>query len=251
MYPDLFGIPDFSYTLMLLLGIFSAIGLLIFYLWKQKINRNGIIDTIVSACAAIVFGVMGAILTQNLYNFIKEPNSFHWAWGMTFYGGLFFGVGSFLLVFYLLERKQKNVSIKEILIIAPACITLAHAFGRIGCLLAGCCYGIETNAWFGLQCSEYDSLKRVPTQLFEAIFLFILSFALSLLAFKKKFTLNFPMYMLAYGVFRFVIEFFRDDERGGANIGLSPSQIWCIVLVACSIPLAIVFRKFIFNKENN
>lgn len=248
MYPDLFGIPDSSYIFMICLGIIAAFIILVLYLVKAKVSRNGIIDACACGCFAIAIGIVGAILMQNLYNLIKDPSSYSWSWGMTFYGGLIFGVGAFLLLFTLVTKKTKSISIKEILIIAPSCITMAHALGRIGCFLAGCCYGIEMEN--GLHCSSVDNLSHLPTQLIEAGFLFILSSALIVLAFKKKFIYAFPLYMLLYGIFRFIIEFFRGDERGSFIIGLSPSQFWCIVIVVLVVPTFFLFNKVIFkNKE--
>ncbi|MCF0108294.1 MAG: prolipoprotein diacylglyceryl transferase [Bacilli bacterium] len=249
MYPDLFGIPNFSYMFMLILGLISAFVIAVIYFVKTGISRNGIIDTCASGLFAIAIGIVGAILTQNLYNFIDNPSSYVWTWSMTFYGGLIFGVGGFLLAFYLLTRKTRSISIKSILIIAPACITAAHALGRIGCFLAGCCYGIEIEN--GLQCSSVDELYHLPTQLIESGFLFILSSIFIVIAFKKNYKYAFPVYMIAYGLFRFIIEYFRSDERGSFILGLSPSQFWCLIIIALCIPTYYLFKLLIFKEEGN
>lgn len=259
MFPDLFGINDFSYVLMILLGVIAAFAMLILYLKKANLKTTAILDVLICACFSILIGIIGAILTQNLYEVVRDPQNYKWSWGMTFYGGLLFGAAAFIVLFKIAEKKEEGLTFRTILVIAPACITLAHAFGRIGCLLAGCCYGIETNSWIGLDCSSVDHLKRVPTQLFESIFLFILSGGLAYLAFAKHFKYTFPVYLFLYGIFRFVIEFFRDDDRGGLAVGLSPSQYWCIALVVLSIPLVYLLRFVIYKekgfsyeqKENN
>ena len=90
---------------------------------------------------------------------------------MTFYGGLFGGVLGFLLTYYFI-RKNVNFKIMEVVKVAPVSIAIAHCIGRIGCTLAGCCYGKPTDSWIGIDLPGHG--KVIPTQLFEAIFLLIL-----------------------------------------------------------------------------
>lgn len=250
MFPDLFGIPDSSYILMIVIGVIACFSLLVIYLIKQGYKRNPILNVLIISCIAIVFGLAGGILTQNLYELLSHPTTYHWTWAMTFYGGLIFGAGSFILFKFILFKKEEQVSWRDILIIVPSCIALAHAFGRIGCFLGGCCYGKVTTSPIGLPCSSVDDLNHIPTQLFEAAFLFILSSVLGILAFYKHSKCCFSVYMLLYGVFRFIIEFFRGDDRGGAFLYMSPSQIWSIILIALAVPTYVLLNKFVY-KENN
>ena len=141
------------------------------------------------------------------------------------------------------------MDISEIVIIAPPAITLAHAFGRIGCFMAGCCYGKETDSWIGVQ-FPFLSYKVVPTQLLESIFLFILTGVLLLLVFKFKFKYTFIVYLGAYSIWRFVIEFFRGDYRGSFLGIFSPSQIWCIAIWMIIVPLFILLRKKVFTNKH-
>jgi phosphatidylglycerol:prolipoprotein diacylglycerol transferase len=81
--------------------------------------------------------------------------------------------------------------------------------------------------------------RYVPIQLFEAIFLFALTAVLLVLFFKnngkKKFPLL-PTYAFFYGVWRFLIEFWRGDERGKTIVPfLSPSQLIAVLLIVASI----------------
>jgi len=113
--------------------------------------------------------------------------------------------------------------------------------------LSGCCYGKITDSWIGVTFQNVEG-KRIPTQLIEAIFLFLLTAVLLIFAFKNITKYTMIIYIMSYAIFRFVIEFFRDDPRGVA-FALSPSQIWCIVLFVLSIPCIFIFRKFIFSKN--
>ena len=116
---------------------------------------------------------------------------------------------------------------KTLLLVAPLCILVAHAFGRIGCLMAGCCHGtyLGSDYVFGGIYMKGGSGwgYYVPTQLYESIFLFIDFAVLSLLLVKKNANYIMPAYLISYGVFRFIIEFVRDDYRGFEGI-MSPSQ---------------------------
>lgn len=247
MYPKLFGVID-SYSVMMVLAVVAAFILLFIFLYKRKTTQKEIIDIVICGSFAVTTGLIFAILFQNLYEFVQDINNYHWTWGMTFYGGLFGGVFGYLLMYVIYIRRQADGDIRKMLIIAPACITLAHAIGRIGCFLEGCCYGIDTTEWYGLY---FPSLGRtvIPTQLYESIFLFALSAVLIFLAFKVNYHYTFVIYLLAYGVFRFLIEFIRGDERG-AFIGIfSPSQIWSIVLLVIAVPLFFILRNIIFKDK--
>lgn len=242
MYPNLFGIDNFSYTLCMFVGIILAFVFEIVYLKKKRISKEGVIDLIICGCFAIAVGVIFAILFENLYELIEKGSEYVWTWAMTFYGGLFGGVLGFLAVYFIM-RKNCNFDIKVILKSAPIAIALAHSIGRIGCFLAGCCYGKETDSWIGLPCAHpKPGINVIPTQLIEAIFLLILFGVMLFLLLKFNFKYNLVVYTFGYSIFRFIIEFFRDDPRGVA-FALSPSQIFCIVLFVLGIPLIFLLKK--------
>ena len=255
MYPKLFGLIE-SYTVMMIVGIVAALALFEVYFRKILKEPGGKVFYLeMDLILAIAIGLAGAYLMQNLYDFIQDPAHYHWNWSLTFYGGLIFGVGSFLIIYYFWVRKHYPGSCEKIFWIAPSSICLAHAFGRIGCFLAGCCYGLPTNEWYGIQ-FETTAEKVIPTNLFEAIFLFALSAVLILLAIKKKTPYGLSLYLVAYGIWRFFIEFARGDYRGSFIPGLTPSQFWSILLALLGIAY-FVFRQFIWPrikkqpKQNN
>jgi phosphatidylglycerol:prolipoprotein diacylglycerol transferase len=125
--------------------------------------------------------------------------------------------------------------------VAPCGITIAHALGRIGCFFAGCCGGIKTDSFLGMYFPQH-SYKVFPTQLFEAVFLLFLFAVLSYLFFKD-YKINMIVYLLAYGIFRFMLEFIRGDERGEFIFSfLSPSQTISIFLIITA--LILLYKKF-------
>ena len=169
---------------------------------------------------------------------------------MTFYGGLVGGIAVFLIGYVLVIRRKYPDSdfINDIMVIAPAGIAVAHAFGRIGCFMAGCCYGIETDSPLGVRFPGMEH-NVYPTQLFEAISLFLLFGLLYYLAFYKRTKHTLSVYLIGYGVWRFLIEFIRGDDRGAYMLGLSPSQWFSIVAVAIGIGLIIYFNIVKIKKD--
>ncbi|MCR5309629.1 MAG: prolipoprotein diacylglyceryl transferase [Bacilli bacterium] len=247
MCPDLFGIEDFSYILLIAIGIATSIFWIVFYFKRRNYSRNAILDIIACTFFTIALGIVGAMLFQNLYDLIKDPQNYTFTFSMTFYGGLIVGVIVFILLYIFYLKKHDNILFEDVVKVAPICITSAHAFGRIGCFLAGCCYGKHTDSWIGIEFPVIG--KRIPTQLIEAIFLFVLTGILFFLIFKAQFKYTLHVYMAAYSIFRFIIEFFRgDDGRGGTLLGLYPSQVICVLIWIIFVPTLLILRKYVFNK---
>lgn len=244
MLPKL-GFLD-TYSIFLIIGMFSALFLVEVYYRTNHFDKNKMTALELLAIISIILGLAFANLFQNVYDFIQNSKDFSWSWNFTFYGGLLGGAAVFLLGYFIVVRRIYGPCLNEALKIAPASITTGHAFGRIGCFLHGCCYGKPTNSWLGVQFTT-TAEKVYPTNLFEAIFLFILSGILFFLAMKKLGKWCFPIYMMSYGVWRFFIEYLRGDYRGSFIPGLTPSQFWSIILflggIAYLIVLIVLWRK--------
>ena len=234
-------------------GIMIAIGIVLCFLCLYIFEKKFITDhkfmdfVVVNGCVAIFIGFLSAAIFQGVYNYIDNPeNGFSINGGITFIGGLIGGVISFLVGYQIFKNKYQTKLIEIISYIPPA-IVIAHAFGRVGCYFSECCYGVETDKWYGIILS--NGTKVIPTHLFEAGFLFILFIVLFILAYKKKFLYNFCIYTFSYGVWRFLIEYLRGDERGSFIPGVSPSQFWSLVMIIITIPLA--FYLYYCNKKVN
>ncbi len=151
--------------------------------------------------------------------------------GAVFYGGLIGAV--FALWIYL---KKKKLSYATYMDMAAPAIPLFHFFGRIGCFLSGCCYGMESDLGFVYAHSpikEANGVSRFPIKLKEAacnlgIFL-LLHFLLKKGKLKGRLL---PLYLLIYAPVRFVLEFFRGDAHRGFIGALSTSQFISILIVA-------------------
>lgn len=239
MYPTLW-IFDL-YTLFLAIGIVSSLLVVHLYAEKIKFDKKLKFDILIIGMIAIFVGFVSAILFQYIFDVLKGNLNREFA--MTFYGGLVGGVVSFLLVYFLyVPKRHPEAKFRELLIIAPAAITVAHAFGRVGCFFAGCCYGVETNSWLGMQFPHLPN-PVYPTQLFEAIFLFLLFAVLFFLAYQRNNIYTMPVYLISYGVWRFLIEFIRGDDRGAFFLNLSPSQWFAIISIIFGVTLTVLIAR--------
>lgn len=158
--------------------------------------------------------------------------------GSVFYGGLLGGIGAGIL--YLNVTKK---SLGDYSDLAAMVAPLFHAFGRIGCFLGGCCYGIECDVGFVYENSLVESangVRRFPIQLVESGFEFIL-FALILFMFLKRIQQRrlFLWYLFIYSIGRFIFEFFRGDEYRGFVGIFSTSQFISIFIFAVSLFLLV------------
>lgn len=255
MHPDpiftVFGKGVYLYGICMALGLIACFAFLIITMRIKKFNEASSDTIIFIGIFGTGFGILAAAIFQGVYNVIADPSEGFSLNSMTFIGGLIGGVSSFLGVYFLymyvvrprtkikLLTNEMNATLTDALPFIPIAITIAHAFGRLGCFFAGCCYGRPTDAWFGIACADDPSLigvKVIPTQLFEMIFLLVLGGVMALLYFKFKFNYNFAVYAVTYGIWRFVLEFFRDDERGQfLGTAVSPSQFWCILMVILGV----------------
>jgi len=130
-------------------------------------------------------------------------------------------------------------------LIAPG-IALGHVIGRFGCLLAGCCYGKPTNVAWAVTFTDPAANFNVgtplnvplhPTQLYESAAGLIILVALLILEKRPGHFAGrtFWSFAFLYAVLRFIIEFFRGDDRGMVFNVLSTSQFISIVLAPLSL----------------
>ena len=222
------------YGLMIAVGILCCFGILFQFGRKRKIQDSFIDFVFYNAIVAIALGFGSAALFQATYDYIENPSAgFNFDGGITFIGGLIGGVVSFLLG-YAIFRKKYKARLVDIMPIVPCCITIAHAFGRVGCFFAGCCYGKQTDSFLGVHFPNVPG-KVHPTQLYEAIFLFAIFAICYLLYWKKHFKHTMSLYLVCYGIFRFSLEYLRGDHRGELVDGISPSQFWSILMVVIGV----------------
>ncbi len=172
-----------------------------------------------------------------------------WAGGLTYYGGL---IGATIAAVYLLRRDK--FPFWKAADMAGFTIPLGLAFGRMGCLLAGCCFGATCDLPWALSfpprspASDAQAKAHIlatrdawsqsvhPTQIYESVLsLAIAAVCLVWIHPKKRYDGHvFAAFLVLYAIVRFVLEFLRRDDRGGL-LGVSTSQWIGVLLVACAI----------------
>ena len=164
--------------------------------------------------------------------------------GSVFYGGLLGG----LFAAWLYARTKK-FDVDPYVGIGAICIPMFHTFGRIGCFLGGCCYGVEWEYGIDLAHSPAPGcagVHRFPIQLVESLFCLILCLVLLFLFDRKHWKGKNILitYLLSYAVARFCFEFLRGDTYRGFFLGLSTSQIISILIVLVVGGYLIYDKKF-------
>ena len=251
MHPILFHIGNFelaSYGLMTALGYGAAAWYLVPRLKNcgiKGLNQDTFWNILfIVFLGAIVGGKLlfiilswpqlGATLADKFTTIIKDIR-----YGFVFFGGLIMAVSG--AVWYMRRKKLPLLKTSDFLIVA---VPLGHALGRVGCFLAGCCYGKPTNLPWGVRFTDPHTLVPPalagvplhPTQLYEAalnLALFLLLHYASKKPHKEGKIL--VEYVLCYAVMRFGIEFLRGDFRGGFLLGMSPSQVICLGIAGAAL----------------
>jgi phosphatidylglycerol:prolipoprotein diacylglycerol transferase len=251
MYPRLFELgPITVYTYGVLLAAAYLLGLQLARVRAKArgLDANRVLDLGIYIIISALIGAKLLLLVTDFRTFSASPRELLTLArsGGVFYGGLILAVTVALV--YI--RKIGLPLWTTCDVFAPG-IAVGHVVGRFGCLFAGCCYGKPTRMPWGITFTDPFAAANVgtplnvplhPTQLYEAgaeLLILIL-----LLATERKGRAypgrTFWLYMLLYAISRFIIEFFRGDERGAVGI-FSTSQFISILLA----PLAVVMLVYL------
>ena len=235
----------YGYGLMIAIGIVAGCLTAEYRARKQGLDSEQIFPMILWClvggflCAKLLFWITEWKSSAQDPGFMMETLSS----GFVVFGGIIGGI----LTGFLYCRIKGLIFFKYADVILPS-VALAQGFGRIGCFLAGCCYGKETESFFSVifQNSEYapNHVALIPTQLYSSGLDFLHFLLLLLIARNKKADGQVTAcYLIFYSVGRFVIEFFRGDIiRGSVGI-LSTSQFISIFTGIAGIVLLILIRK--------
>ncbi len=239
MKNDLFTIGNFTihgYGLMIGIGIIAAYGSAVY-----RAKRKGLDEDVLDGLAiwAVLFGLLGAKLLFYITSWkeIMADPSILWKFtdGFVVYGGIIGGI----LGGYLYAKRKKISFVKYADLVLPS-VALAQGFGRIGCLLAGCCYGLQTDGAFCIVFKDSDfapnNVPLLPTQIISSVLDFAHFFVLIWIARKvKKDGVVASLYLIFYSIGRFILEFFRGDLIRGSVGVLSTSQFISLFILAAGI----------------
>lgn len=212
-------------------------------------------DNLIIICAYLIaFGFLGAKILYIFVSFrsidfrivFKSMKSFNLfiSSGFVFYGGL---IGGLFAMFFV--KKIHKIEVRDYVQILVPGVCIAHGFGRIGCSLAGCCHGKITNNphfyfMYKNSIAAPNNVKLFPVQGIEAFCVLLLGMICFYLVLKRKKINVAALYILAYSILRFILEFFRGDTERGFIFFLSTSQVISLVGIIFVITALIFSNHF-------
>jgi phosphatidylglycerol:prolipoprotein diacylglycerol transferase len=253
MHPILFEIgswPVYSYGVLLAAAYLVALQLAVARARRQGLDAGRVMDLGIWLIIAALVGAKLMLIVVDFDTFRRNPSdllSIVRAAGV-FYGGLLAALGAALL----LVRRYRLPMWTTADLFAPG-IAHGHVIGRVGCLMAGCCFGKPadlpwaitfTNPAAALNVGTPLGIPLHPTQLYDAFAELII---LMVLLMTERRGRPFPgrtfwLYMLLYGISRFIVEIYRGDARG-EQFGVSTSQAVSLFIVPLALLMLWRLRK--------
>lgn len=224
----LFGRTFASYGVMCALGVLAALLTALILTRKYGSNLMRVMVLFISGGTGAFAGAMllHAFVTYTPKELMTLLKSGGYTPGFVYYGGLLGG-----LALSALAAKAFHWDLPSLARVLVPAVPLAHAIGRAGCFLGGCCYGMLLR-----------SGARLPVQIIESAYELLLFFLLLRLS-KRREPRLIRAYLLLYAPFRFVIEFFRGDEVRGFIGVFSTSQVISLILIVFCLSSLVKKRR--------
>lgn len=250
MFPDLFSIGPFSLHTY---GLFVAVGFLVGVIVTLKLGKSEGFSSQQIMDMGFVMILSGIIASRlmyvlaNLSYYTRNPIDMLKVWqgGLVFSGGI---IGVLITIVWYARRHHLSLwNIGDLW--APAA-AIGQGIGRIGCFMAGCCYGKPTDIQWGVVFSDPHSLAPLniplhPTQLYSSISGFTIFLILLMIRYKKKFKGQvFVWFLILHSTARLLIERFRGDDRGVfLNTNMSTTQFVAILILIASVATLMVLKS--------
>lgn len=256
MHPVLFEIPLGHGLKVHSYGLFMALGFLAALLWiRFQSKREGLpvskmTDLAFLMIVAAIVGSRILFILLEWRHYLAHPLDIFKVWegGLVFLGGL---LGCIVTAWVYMKKHHLNFwKVSDTFM--PG-VAIGHSLGRVGCFLAGCCFGKQCDpfSWYAVTFPGNvgslapPNIPLYPTQLMEATTEFLTFLFLAWKSSKKAFDGQiFLLYLIIYSLFRIFIEVFRGDiERGFVIEGwVSTSQLIGILLIVFAI-FMLIYRK--------
>lgn len=238
MLPVLFHVGNYplhSWGVLLMVGfLLAALRAVKAAEVLYQIPRDALWDTSLAGLFGGILGARLAFVLQNLKDYAQHLGEVLAVWkgGMTSFGGLLGGV-----VVGLLVARKRGLDVRDVCDAAAPSLAIGLFFGRIGCLLNGCCYGHTCSLPWAMEFHPDNGAEtgRVhPTQLYDALGAALIYAFLTLVmekrrAFKGQLLL---LFIILYGLSRFVVEFWRAQSGEQSVVGGLSTGQWASILIA-------------------
>ena len=239
-------LPIHSYGVMIMIGFLLGL-----FVARWRARKVGMEPDHVTDLA--IWALLGGIAGARILYIIEFPREFNsiadlfkiWKGGLVFYGGL---IGAAIAAVFIIKRRRLQ-ALNALDVLIPS-VALGQAFGRIGCFLRGCCYGVPVSkdAWYGVifpsppACDVYSANTGIaegtplfPSQLVSSLNLLALFVILTLYwRHRRRMGDVFALYLILEAIQRFAVEFYRGDHTAGQ---LSPAQWVALVMFFAGLAL--------------
>ena len=252
MHPDLFSIGPFTLHTY---GLCVAVGFLVALLVMVKIGKSAGIkpqQTMDMGFLIILAAIIGSRIMYVLMNvsyYIERPMDMFKIWQ----GGLVFSGGIICVVLTVIWYTRKHhLSFWKVADLWAPAMAIGQGIGRIGCFMAGCCYGRPSGSNWGVVFTDPHALAPLniplyPTQLYSSLSGFVIFLVLILMHTRKKFEGQVFLWLLVlHSTARLFVERFRGDDRG---VLLGGSDMSITQLVTLLILIASIVALFIFKRR--
>jgi len=261
MHPRLFELPwtiprigmvtVYTYGVLLAAAYLLGLQLALKRARARHLDSTRVMDLGIYIIISALVGAKLLLLVTDFQTFRNNPGELLnlLREGGVFYGGLIVAVT--VALWYI---KRVGLPLWTTCDVFAPGIALGHIIGRFGCFFAGCCFGKPTTVPWAITFTDPFAAANVgtplnvplhPTQLYEAGAEFlILIVLLTTEKWGRKFAgRTFWLYMLLYSVSRFVIEFYRGDERGSVG-PLSTSQFVSVILAPLAVGMLVYLGRW-------
>lgn len=207
-----------EHSLLILLSSATLLATVWLYIEKERLGIN-LMGAILFAIFSTCFGVCAVSLFAKIES-IGDPTA---VGRMSVYGGM-----AFMPVFCLIVNKITKKSLADIYDIFTVILISTISFARINCIITGCCKGNPIA----------DTGMRWPTREAELIYYIVFLITIVPSVYKNNSNgLVFPKYMVSYGIFRVICEFFREDLSIVGPVHIA--HVWSILAIIIGLSVLI------------
>jgi phosphatidylglycerol:prolipoprotein diacylglycerol transferase len=254
MHPILFeagGVTIYSYGVLLAAAYLLGLQFALVRARHRGLDGQRVMDLGIWIIISALVGAKLLLLAIDFKQFTGNPRDLL---GLARSGGVFYGGLIAAVVVSLVYLRRHHMPLWTTTDIFAPGIALGHVIGRLGCFLAGCCYGLPTSVPWAVTFHDPAAAANVgtplgiplhPTQLYEAgaelvILVLLLVFERRGRPFPGR---TFWSYLLLYGISRYIIEGYRGDSRGVVFGVLSTSQFVSVILVPLAIVMLVLLSR--------
>ncbi len=250
MHPDLISIGPITlhtYGLFVALGFLVGLMVTVKLAKAEGVSSSQVMDMGFVIILSAIIGSRVLYIIMNASHYTREPLDMLkiWEGGLVFSGGV---LGVILTMLWYIKRH--GLALGKIADLWAPAMAIGQAFGRIGCFMAGCCYGKPTDQWWGITFTNPHCLAPLnqplhPTQLYSSLSGFVIFLVVLVLYQRRKFEGQVFLWLLImHSTARLAIERFRGDNRGlflSSNMTLT--QFVTLLILIASVGILFVVKS--------